>query len=82
MYYVTLTIPLAQYDTFLERVDPSSRVCVLLKEAVFERTSVRGHFERAMKLVCKKAEAVFLLDAAQNLCPEIIPTISRGWLEI
>ena len=79
MYYLVLKVPLAQYDTLLKKVDPASRVEELLKQASFEREDKKGHFERHMKILCKKEEALMLLQIAERLCSEIIPAISRDW---
>jgi len=36
--------------------------------------------ERKMQILCNKDEAVMLLRLAEELCPRIIPKISRDWL--
>jgi hypothetical protein len=32
-----------------------------------------------MQILCNKDEAVMLLQVAEELCPKIIPKISRDW---
>lgn len=81
MYYLVMKIPIAEYDIFMEKVDPTSRAYVLLKDGVFEREEKGGRFQRHMKLLCEKEEAAMLLKLAERLCPEIIRLISRDWAE-
>ena len=80
MYYVILTIPLAQYDFFLERIHPSSRAYEILINGCFDEDVSYAHSERKMQILCNKDEAVMLLHLAEELCPRIIPKISRDWL--
>jgi hypothetical protein len=80
MYYIILTIPLAQYDLFLEKIDPQSRAYEVLINACLDQDSSDGHIERKMQVVCSKDEAVMLLRIAEELYPKIIPKISRDWL--
>ena len=80
MYYVILTIPLAQYDFFLERIHPLSRAYELLINGCFDEDFSYTHSERKMQILCNKDEAVMLLRLAEELCPRIIPKISRDWL--
>jgi hypothetical protein len=80
MYSVILTIPLAQYDFFVEKIHPSSRAYELLMNGCFDQEICDGHLERKMQILCNKDEAVMLLQAAEELCPKIIPKISRDWL--
>jgi len=77
MYYVILTIPLAQYDLFLEKMHPSSRAYELLMNGCFDQELSNGHLERKMQILCN---TVMLLHLAEELCPKIIPKISRDWL--
>ena len=81
MYYLVLKVPLAQYDILLQKVDPTSRAEELLKQASFEREDKEGHFERHMKIIWKKEEALMILRIVEKLCPEIIPAISRDWAD-
>ena len=80
MYSVILTIPLAQYDLFVERIHPSSRAYALLIDGCFYQEICDGQFERKMQIFCNKDEAVMLLRVAEEVCPKIIPKISRDWL--
>ena len=80
MYHVILTIPLAQYDLFLEKMHPSSRAYELLMNGGFDQELSNGHFERKMQILCNTDDAVMLLHLAEELCPKIIPKISRDWL--
>jgi hypothetical protein len=82
MYYIVLTIPLAQYDWFLEKVHASSRAYEVLVNGCFDQGSFDGYLERKIKVLCSKDEAVMLLNIAEELCPKIIPKISRDWLTI
>jgi hypothetical protein len=79
MYYVVLTIPLAQYDLFLKKVYPSSRAYEVLVNGCFDQDSSDGCVERKIQVLCSKDEAVTLLHIAEELCPKIIPKISRDW---
>lgn len=74
-----LTIPLAQYDLFVERIHPSSRAYELLINGCFDQEISDGQLERKMQILCNKDEAVMLLQVAEELCPKIIPKISRDW---
>jgi len=80
MYSVILTIPLAQYDLFMERIHPSSRAYELLMNSCLDQEICDGRLERKMQILCNKDEAVLLLQVAEELCPKIIPKISRDWL--
>jgi len=80
MYSVILTFPLAQYDLFVERIPPSSRAYELLVNGCFDQEICDGQFERKMQILCNKDEAVMLLQVAEEVCPKIIPKISRDWL--
>jgi len=80
MYSVILTIPLAQYDLFIEKIHPSSRAYELLVNGCFDQEISDGHLERKIQILCNKDEAVLLLQMAEELCPTIIPKISRDWL--
>ena len=80
MYSVILTFPLAQYDLFVERIHPSSRAYELLMNGCFDQKICDGQFERKMQILCNKDEAVMLLQVAEEVCPKIIPKISRDWL--
>jgi len=82
MYYVILTIPLAQYDLFLEKIHPSSRAYEVLVNGCFDQDSSDVYVERKIQVLCNKDEAVMLLHIAEELCPKIIPKISRDWLTI
>ena len=75
MYYIILTIPVAQYDLFLEKIHPSSRAYEVLINACLDQDSSDGHSK--MQVLCSKDEAVMLLHIAEELCPKIIPKISR-----
>jgi len=80
MYSVILTIPLAQYDLFIEKIHPLSRAYELLVNGCFDQETSDGHLERKIQILCNKDEAVLLLQMAEELCPTIIPKISRDWL--
>jgi hypothetical protein len=80
MYYVILTIPLAQYDLFLEKMHPTSRAYELLVNGCFGENLPNAQCERKIQILCNKDEAVMLLRLAEELCPRIIPKISRDWL--
>lgn len=80
MYHVILTIPLAQYDLFLEKMHPSSRAYELLMNGCFDQELSNGHLERKMQTLCNTDDAVMLLHLAGELCPKISPKISRDWL--
>ena len=80
MYYVILTIPLAQYDFFLERIHPLSRAYEILINGCFDEDVSYAHSERKCRFSATKTEAVMLLQLAEELCPRIIPQISRDWL--
>ena len=80
MYSVILTIPLAQYDLFIERIHPSSRAYELLVNGCFYREICHEQLERKMQILCNNDEAVMLLQIAEAVCPKIIPKISRDWL--
>ena len=80
MYSVILTIPLAQYDLFVEKIHPLSRAYELLMNGCFDQEICDGHLERKMQILCNKDEAVMLLQVAEEVCPRIIPKISRDWL--
>ena len=82
MYYVILTFPLAEYDLFLEKINPSSRVYQLLKNGCFDQDNSDAQVERKMQVLCNKDEAIMLLQIAEELCPKIIPKISRDWLSM
>jgi hypothetical protein len=79
MYYVIFTIPLAQYEIFLEKLPPSSRVYELLVNGCFDEETCNGRLERKIQVLCNKDDAVILLSLAEELCPNIIPKISRDW---
>ena len=80
MFYVILTIPLAQYDLFLEKIHPTSRAYELLVNGCFDEDISNGQSEGKIQILCNKDEAVMLLHLAEELCPRIIPKISRDWL--
>ena len=82
MYYIVLSIPLAQYDLFLEKIHPSSRAYEILANGCFDQDSSYGYLERKIHVLCSKDQAVMLLHIAEELCPKIIPKISRDWLTI
>ncbi len=82
MYYVILTIPLAQYELFLETIRPSSRAYELLMSGCFHQEICEDHLECKMQILCNKDDAVMLLQLAKELCPKIVPKISRDWLAI
>ena len=82
MYYIVLTIPIAQYDLFLEKVHPSSRAYEILVNGCFDQDSTEDYVQRKIQVLCSKDEAVMLLHIAEELCPRIIPKISRDWLGI
>ena len=46
----------------------------------FDQELSNGHFERKMQILCNTDDAVMLLQLAEELCPKIIPKISRDWL--
>lgn len=48
----------------------------------FDQDSSDGCVERKIQVLCSKDEAVMLLHIAEELCPKIIPKISRDWLTI
>ena len=52
MYHVILTIPLAQYDLFLEKMHPSSRASELLMNGCFDQELSDGHLECKMQILC------------------------------
>ena len=54
MYYVILTIPLAQYDFFLERIHPSSRAYELLINGCFDEDISYADSERKMQILATK----------------------------
>ena len=39
-----------------------------------------GRLERKIQILCNKEDAVMLLELAEELCPTIVPKISRDWL--
>ena len=80
MYYVILTIPLAQYDLFVEKLHRTSRAYELLVNGCFDEDISNAQCERKIQILCNKDEAVTLLHLAEELCPRIIPKISRDWL--
>ena len=80
MFYVILTIPLAQYDLFLEKIHPASRAYELLVNGCFDEDISDPQAERKIQILCNKDEAAMLLHLAEELCPRIIPKISRDWL--
>ena len=82
MYYVVLSIPLAQYDLFLEKVHPSSRGYEVLLNGCFDQDRSDAYVERKIQVLCSKDEAAMLLQVAGELCPKILPQISRDWLTI
>jgi hypothetical protein len=82
MYYIILTIPLAQYDLFLEKVHPSMRAYEVLINGCFHQDSIDGYLERKIQVLCSRDEAAMLLHIAEELCPKIIPKITRDWLPI
>jgi hypothetical protein len=82
MYYIVLTIPLAQYDLFLEKLHPSSRVYEVLVNGCFDQDSSDSYLERKIQVLCSEGEAVMVLRIAEELCPKIIPKISRDWLTL
>ena len=80
--HFTLTIPALQYDSFIEKLDPSSHGFNILATACHNRKAMRGgYFEHTMKILCVKEEVVLILQLAEKLCPEIISSISRDWSE-
>src|SRR5690348_2044940 len=64
MYYVVLTIPVAQYDLFLEKVHPPSRAYEILVNGCFDQDSTEGYVQRKIQVLCSKDEAVMLLQIA------------------
>ena len=46
MYYIMLSIPLAQYDLFLEKIHPSSRAYEILANGCFDHDTSFGYLER------------------------------------
>jgi hypothetical protein len=82
MCYVILTFPLAQYDLFLEKTNPSSRVYELLINGCFDQDNSDAQVERKMQVLCNKDEAIMLLQIAEELCPKIIPMINRDWVSM
>jgi hypothetical protein len=82
LVHFTLTIPLRQYDSFIEKLDPSSPAFNILATGCHNRKAMRGgYFEDTVKILCVKEEAVLILQLAEKLCPEIISSISRDWSE-
>ena len=45
----------------------------------FDQEICDGQLERKMQILCNKDEAVLLLQVAEEVCPKIIPKISRDW---
>jgi len=67
----------AQYDLFVNSLDPSSRPAEIMKNAGYHREAKGQRFERFIALQCKVDEAKMLLDVANCLCPEVVPFFAR-----
>lgn len=57
------------YDRFLNKVSPESRVYDILKNALITRQDVGEREVRVITILCERKEAEQLYDAAKLLCP-------------
>src|SRR5512146_993278 len=74
---LTLTIPLRRYDTFMEKLETSSRAHEILMNGRYNRQPNGDHFERTMEILCNIEEAEMLLDLALRLYPDVVQDIGR-----
>jgi hypothetical protein len=75
---IIIEMSLPQYDSFLDRCDPSSRDYVVLKSGTIIRRPKHDHFERVMEIRCSVAEAKGLLDLARQVYPGAVPDIEKA----
>jgi hypothetical protein len=75
---VVIEMSLQQYDRFLDRCDPTTRVHALLKNGVIVRRPKGDHFERIVEIHCNLDEAKLLRDSAKQIYPGVVPTIERA----
>ena len=75
---VVIEMSLQQYDRFLDRCDPTTRVHALLKNGVIVRRPKGDHFERIVEIHCNLDEAKLLRDSAKQIYPGVILTIERA----
>ena len=75
--YLILTMPLHQYDSFVKKIETSSRAYEILMNGCIEREAKGDHFDRIIRIMCNDREAYMLLDLANRLCPDIAPDIAR-----
>jgi hypothetical protein len=75
---VVIEMSLQQYDRFLDRCDPTTRVHALLKNGVIVRRPKGDHFERIVEIHCNLDEAKLLRDSAKQIHPGVVPTIERA----
>ena len=61
------------YDRILAQIGADSRIYSVLKSGLLFEESGR----RIVKLICEKADADIILDAARSICPEVVGNIEK-----
>jgi hypothetical protein len=75
---VSIEIPLATYDTFIEQCEASSPEYEVLKNGfIFRRTKTKD-IERFVKIDCTLEDANKLLLLATKVCSDAVVVIARG----
>jgi hypothetical protein len=75
---VSIEIPLATYDTFIEECEESSREYEVLKNGLIFRRTKGKDIERFVKIDCTLEDANELLLLATKVCPDAVVVIARG----
>jgi|RhiMetStandDraft_4_1073278.scaffolds.fasta_scaffold615737_1 hypothetical protein len=76
--YVTIQIPLYEYDNFVKAIDPSSRAAEIVKNACLQRDSIAGGLQPFMEITCTEEELLMLLELGEAYCPEVVPFVVRS----
>jgi len=76
-----VSIPIRQYDIFVNTINPSSPAAEILKTAGYHRETKNGRFERTMELSCTADELKMLVQLATQYCPEVAPFFRQGFLK-
>jgi hypothetical protein len=72
-----IEIPDDQYDRFLAACDKRSPEYVTLKNGCITRVQDGGLERRTVQILCDDEQASKLVEAANQLCPEVAPVIAE-----
>jgi hypothetical protein len=75
---VTIEMPLAAYDRFIEQCETTSREYGILKNGLIIRQKKENQLERFVRIDCTLEDAEKLLSLANKVCPDAVGDIARG----